>query len=129
LFFVLAVCQYHLGLVRCGHQVCVTGPRCQPPVQVFNLPQLPLQSEVAVQNLCGTCPSIQGSNTRVPSVSFDCGRQYMEHQFTSLPFASLICNYFQFVLNRHNVLGITTQLDKQVLQKLIETALVSRYNM
>ncbi len=65
---ILAVRKHHLGPVRRWHQVRVAGPRGQSPVQVFDLPQLSLQGQVALQDICRTRAAIQGTNTWIPCV-------------------------------------------------------------
>ena len=63
-----AIRKYHLGPVRRWHQVRVARSRGQSPVQIFDLPQLSLQGQVALQNICRTRATVQRTNTWIPCV-------------------------------------------------------------
>ena len=63
------VSRHNLEPFRDGHEVRVGGSLPRAPVQVLHLPQLPLQGQVALQDLRLPCAALQGPGPRVSIVS------------------------------------------------------------
>ncbi len=66
---ILVICFHNLEPVRHGHEIRPGGSRLRPPLQVFHLPKLPFQSQVALHDICRKCSSLQGTGARIPFVS------------------------------------------------------------
>lgn len=54
--------------VRRRHEVCAGGTRAAPTVQIVGVHESPLQSQVAVLELCERRASVQGRSARVSRV-------------------------------------------------------------
>ena len=67
--FISAVCGNYLEPVCDGHEVRIGGTRGRAAVQVVRLHELPVQSQVAVQDIRSPCAAVQGTSSRISSVS------------------------------------------------------------
>ena len=63
-----ALCLHNLGTLRNGYEVRPGGARAAPPVQVLHLPQLPLQGEMALQDLRLQRSAVQRPDSRLSSL-------------------------------------------------------------